>query len=41
MPKVVPIKDGYTPTELRRLAAASKDANQSRCLLSIAAARTA
>jgi transposase len=38
MPKVVPIKDGYTPTELRHLAAASKDANQSRRLLSIAAA---
>jgi Helix-turn-helix domain len=38
MPKVVPIRDGYTPTELRHRAAASKDANQSRRLLSIAAA---
>ena len=38
MPKVVPVKPGHTPTELRRLAAASKDANQSRRLLSIAAA---
>src|SRR5215217_2351998 len=38
MPKVVPIKDGYTPTQLRHLAATSKDANQSRRLLSIAAA---
>src|SRR5215213_8779637 len=38
MPKIVPIKDGYTPTQLRRLAATSKDANQSRRLLSIAAA---
>src|SRR5215203_6137269 len=38
MPKIVPIKDGYTPTQLRHLAATSKDANQSRRLLSIAAA---
>ena len=38
MPKVVPIKDGYTPTQLRHLAATSKDTNQSRRLLSIAAA---
>jgi transposase len=38
MPKVVAIKPGYTSMELRCLAAASKDANQSRRLLSIAAA---
>jgi transposase len=37
MPKVVAIKPGFTPIALRRLAAASKDANQSRRLLSIAA----
>jgi transposase len=37
MPKVVAIKPGLTPIALRRLAAASKDANQSRRLLSIAA----
>src|SRR5215208_7012327 len=38
MPNIVPIKDGYTPTQLRHLAATSKDANQSRRLLSISAA---
>ncbi len=37
MPKVVEIKPSHTPMELRRLAAAAKDANQSRRLLSIAA----
>ncbi len=37
MPKVVEIKPSHSPLELRRLAAAAKDANQSRRLLSIAA----
>lgn len=37
MPKVVEITPSHTPAELRRLAARSKDANQSRRLLSIAA----
>ena len=37
MPKVVEIKRSHTPAELRRLAARTKDANQSRRLLSIAA----
>ena len=37
MPKVVAIKPSHTPAELRRLAARTKDANQSRRLLSIAA----
>jgi transposase len=37
MPKVVSIESGHTPEELRLLAKRSKDANQSRRLLSIAA----
>jgi hypothetical protein len=37
MPKVVEIKPSHTPAELRRLAAAGKNANQRRRLLSIAA----
>jgi transposase len=37
MPKVVTVKLSHTPGELRRLAARTKDANQSRRLLSIAA----
>lgn len=37
MPKVVAIKPSHTSVELRRLAARTKDANQSRRLLSIAA----
>jgi len=37
MPKVVEIKLSHTPAELRRLAASTKHANQSRRLLSIAA----
>lgn len=37
MPRVVEIKPSHTPSELRRLAASTKDANQSRRLLSIAA----
>jgi len=37
MPTVVEIKPSHTPSELRRLAASTKDANQSRRLLSIAA----
>lgn len=37
MPKVVAVKPSHTPGELRRLAARTKDANQSRRLLSIAA----
>ncbi len=37
MVKVVEIKSNHTPAELRRLAARTKDANQSRRLLSIAA----
>lgn len=38
MPRTVEIKPSHTPSELRRLAASTKDANQSRRLLSIAAA---
>jgi transposase len=37
MPKVVAIRTSHTASELRRLAARAKDANQSRRLLSIAA----
>jgi len=37
MPKVVEIKPSHTPAELRRLAAATNDAKQSRRLLSLAA----
>jgi transposase len=37
MPKVVEIKPSHTAAELRRFAATTKDANQSRRLLSIAA----
>ena len=37
MRRVVEIKPTHTPSELRRLAASTKDANQSRRLLSIAA----
>jgi transposase len=37
MPKVVAIRPSHTPDELRRFAARTKDANQSRRLLSIAA----
>ena len=37
MPRVVEIKPSHTPSELRRLAASTKDAKQSRRLLSIAA----
>jgi transposase len=37
MPRVIEIKPSHTPTELRRLAASGKDANQCRRLLSIAA----
>jgi transposase len=37
MPRVVEITPSHTPAELRRLAARSKDAKQSRRLLSIAA----
>jgi transposase len=37
MPKVMEIKLSRTPVELRRLAAATKNANQSRRLLSLAA----
>ena len=37
MPRVVEIEPSHTPLELRRLAASTKDANQSRRLLSIAA----
>lgn len=37
MPRTVEIKPSHTPSQLRRLAASSKDANQSRRLLSIAA----
>ncbi len=37
MPRVVKIKPSHTPSELRRLAASTSDANQSRRLLSIAA----
>lgn len=38
MSKEITIKPGYTSSELRRLAASSRHANQSRRLLSIAAA---
>ena len=38
MPRTVEIKPSHTPSQLRRLAASSKDANQSRRLLSMAAA---
>lgn len=37
MPKVVAITPSHTAEELRRLAGPTKDANQSRQLLSIAA----
>ena len=37
MPRTVEIKPSHTPSQLRRLAASTKDANQSRRLLSIAA----
>ncbi len=37
MPRVVEIRSRHTPAELRRLATLTKDANQSRRLLSIAA----
>lgn len=37
MPRTVEIKLSHTPSQLRRLAASTKDANQSRRLLSIAA----
>jgi transposase len=37
MPRVVEIEPSHTPAELRRLAALTKNANQSRRLLSIAA----
>jgi transposase len=37
MPKVVKINSSHTPAELRQVAARTKDANQSRRLLSIAA----
>lgn len=37
MPRTVEINPSHTPSQLRRLAASSKDANQSRRLLSIAA----
>lgn len=38
MPRTVEIKPSHTPSQLRRLAASTKDSNQSRRLLSIAAA---
>lgn len=38
MPRTVEIKPSHTPSQLRRLAAFTKDSNQSRRLLSIAAA---
>jgi transposase len=38
MPRTVEIEPSHTPLQLRRLAASAKDANQSRRLLSIAAA---
>ena len=38
MPRVVLIKPSHTPLELRRLAVSTRDANQSRRLLSIAGA---
>lgn len=37
MPSAVKIRTGFTPAELRKLAAGSKHANQSRRLLSLAA----
>ena len=37
MPRTVTIRTDYSASELRRLAAGSKDANQSRRLLSLAA----
>ena len=37
MPRTVEIKPSHTPSQLRRLAASTKDANQSRRLLSVAA----
>jgi hypothetical protein len=37
MPRTVEIKPSFTSSQLRRLAASTKDANQSRRLLSIAA----
>lgn len=37
MPKVIAINPSHTPSALRRLAASTKDSNQSRRLLSIAA----
>lgn len=37
MPSAVKLRSDYTPAELRRLAASSKHANQSRRLLSLAA----
>lgn len=37
MPRVIAVKLSHTPAELRRLASRTKDANQSRRLLSIAA----
>ncbi len=37
MPRTVEIEPSHTPSQLRRLAASTKDANQSRRLLSIAA----
>lgn len=36
MPRVVEIKPSHTPSQLRRLATSTKDANQSQRLLSIA-----
>jgi hypothetical protein len=36
MPRTVEIKSSHTPSELRRLAASTKDANQSRRFLSVA-----
>lgn len=37
MPRTVEIKPSHTPSQLRRLAASTEDANQIRRLLSIAA----
>lgn len=39
MPRTVEIKPSHTPSELRRLAASTRDANQSRRLLAIATVR--
>ena len=39
MASAVSLRDDYSPAELRRLAAATKHANQSRRLLSLAAVR--